>query len=89
MPRVSAFYGMVILLLYNEDGHTGRPHFHVDFDGRRVSYDIATLEPLGGSLPRRPHRLVTKWARLHRDELLDNWRRARAKEALMPIDPLP
>jgi len=28
MPRVSAFYGIVIFFLYNEDRHKGRPHFH-------------------------------------------------------------
>ena len=89
MPRVSAFYGLVIVFLYNEDRHTGRPHFHVEFEGRWVSYDIATLAPLGGRLPSRQDRLVRRWARLHRRELLDNWQRARAKEELVPIDPLP
>ncbi len=89
MPRVSAFYGIVILFLYNEDRHTGRPHFHVEFEGRWFSYDIATLEPLGGRMARRQHRLVVKWGSLHQGELLDNWRRARAREELVPIDPLP
>ena len=89
MPRVSAFYGIVILFYFNEDRHEGRPHFHAEFAGRRFSYDIATLEPFGGDMPRRPHRLVTKWARLHREELLENWQRARDEEPLVPIDPLP
>jgi hypothetical protein len=89
MPRVSAFYGIVIFFLYNEDGHEGRPHFHAEFAGRWVSYDIETVKPLGGHLPRRPHRLVTRWARLHQAELLANWHRAREKKAMVPIDPLP
>jgi hypothetical protein len=47
MSRVSAFYGIVIFFLYNEDGHEGRPHFHADFAGQWVSYDIETVKPLG------------------------------------------
>ncbi len=89
MPRVSAFYGIVIFFLYNEDRHEGRPHFHAEFSGRRVSYDIETLKPLGGRLPRRANRLVTRWARLHQDELLANWHRAREAKTMVPIDPLP
>jgi hypothetical protein len=89
VPRVSAFYGLVIVFVYNEDRHEGRPHFHVEFEGRWVSYDIVTLAPLGGRLPSRQGRLVRKWARLHREELFENWERARQKEPLIPIDPLP
>jgi len=40
------------------------------------------------TLARRQLRLVLAWAELHRDELVENWRRARAGETLMPIDPL-
>jgi hypothetical protein len=89
MPRVSAFYAIVILFFYNEDRHEGRPHFHAEFGGRRVSYDVETLEPMGGRLPRRPHRLVTRWASLHQEELVANWQRTRDQKALVPIDPLP
>lgn len=89
MPRVSAFYGIVITMYFNEAQHGGRPHFHARFAGVTVSYDLATLEPIAGRLPRRSHRLVVKWARLHRDELLRDWARCRAGRPLLPIDPLP
>jgi hypothetical protein len=29
-----------------------------------------------------------EWAALHRDELLNDWQRARRQEPLKPIDPL-
>jgi hypothetical protein len=57
MPRVSAFYGIVIRMYYNEDRHTGRPHFHVVIADHEASFDIETLKPLSGSLPSRP----TRW----------------------------
>jgi hypothetical protein len=31
---------------------------------------------------------VLAWAELHREELLENWRRARAGETLQEIEPL-
>jgi hypothetical protein len=89
VPRVSAFYGIVIQMFHNEAFHPGRPHFHAEFAGVSASYDIETLEPIVGRLPRRSHRLVVKWARLHQDELLRDWARCRAGRSPLPIDPLP
>jgi hypothetical protein len=89
MPRVSAFYGIVILMFPNEEKHPGRPHFHAKHAGVMASYDIATLKPIAGRLPGRVHRLVLKWARLHQDELMRDWARCRARKPLLPIDPLP
>jgi Domain of unknown function (DUF4160) len=86
---VSAFYGIVIEMYFNEAHHSGRPHFHARFAGSSASYDIATLELVAGRLPRRSHRLVVKWARLHREELLADWARCRARHPLLPIEPLP
>jgi hypothetical protein len=33
--------------------------------------------------------MVREWARLHHDELLADWERARLREPLDPIEPLP
>jgi hypothetical protein len=44
---------------------------------------------LEGDLPRRALRLVREWAELHQGELLENWQRARARQPLERIDPLP
>jgi hypothetical protein len=89
VPRVSAFYGIVIEMYFREAHHSGRPHFHAEYAGTRASFDIETLEPLSGRLPQRAHRLVIKWARLHQDELRHDWDLARAKKPLIPINPLP
>jgi hypothetical protein len=89
MPRVSAFYGIVVKMFYDEAQHSGRPHFHAEYAGEEASFDIETLELIVGRLPNRATRLVRRWARLHRDELLHNWQRAREGDPLIPIDPLP
>jgi hypothetical protein len=44
---------------------------------------------LGGSLPPRALRLVRAWASQHETELMCNWVRARQRQRLDPVDPLP
>jgi hypothetical protein len=86
MPRIIAFYGIVISMYYREHGV---PHFHVRFAEHDASIAIDTLQVLEGSLPTRALRLAREWAELHRDELTANWERARVKAPLNSIDPLP
>jgi hypothetical protein len=50
---------------------------------------IATLEPLVGEFPARALKLVREWAELHRAELQVNWEKARARQPLDTIAPLP
>jgi len=87
MPRVSAFYGIVIWMYWNE-GHHQRPHFHARIGDHAASVAFDG-EVLGGNLPRRALKLVSEWAALHGDELEANWNRARTRTLLEPIDPLP
>jgi hypothetical protein len=86
MPRISAFYGIVIVM-YFEDHPP--PHFHARFGEHEAQVAIATGEVLHGSLPRSASKLVKEWAALHREELHDDWRRAARGEPLVSIEPLP
>jgi len=85
MPVVSRFFGIVIAF-YWED-HLP-PHFHAKYGGDEAMIDIRTGEALRGSLPKRALSLVEEWRALHVDELLDNWQRARQRQALSYIEPL-
>jgi hypothetical protein len=89
VPEISRFHGIVIFMFHGEGRHMGRPHFHAVYAENDVSIDIETLEVPAGRLPRRQLQLVMRWARLHRAELSENWLRARRKDPLMPIQPLP
>jgi hypothetical protein len=53
--------------------------------GHQIAVDGKVL---AGSLPPRALRLVEEWARLHEEELLANWERARGHESLERIEPL-
>ncbi|MDQ2650484.1 MAG: DUF4160 domain-containing protein [Actinomycetota bacterium] len=86
MPRISAFYGIVIAMYF--DDHPP-PHFHARYGEHQAQIVIATGDVLHGELPRRALKLVEEWAALHRDELLDDWERAQRDEPLVTIAPLP
>jgi hypothetical protein len=85
MPRISAFYGIVITIYYRDHDP---PHFHAVYGEYQAQIMIATLEPLHGELPGRALGLVREWGELHRTELEANWDRARAHEPLDTIQPL-
>ena len=87
MPRISGFYGIVIFMYWNESHHLA-PHFYAHHAGQRASVSVDGAV-LAGAVEPRALTLVREWARLHRDELLTNWERARRSESLIPIAPLP
>ncbi len=64
------------------------PHFHAEYAEHVAEIDIESLEVSRGYLPGRVLGLVLEWASLHRDELRENWKRARAQEQVQPIAPL-
>lgn len=77
--------GIVIAMFFDDHGP---PHFHARHTEGNAKVRIDTVEVLDSSLPRRQLRLVLAWAELHQDELLENWRLARAGERLREIEPL-
>jgi hypothetical protein len=86
VPRISYFYGITITMYWRERDHP-IPHFHAEYSGERASIAVDG-KVLAGSLPPRALRLVEEWARLHEEELLANWERARGHESLERIEPL-
>jgi hypothetical protein len=85
VPRISAFYGIVIEMYF---GDHPPPHFHARYGGDTAKIEIATGVVIAGSLPGRALRLVREWMEGHRDELEANWERAVRLERLAPIEPL-
>lgn len=86
MPRISAFYGIIIAMYY--DDHPP-PHFHAKYGEYEAQVAITTGHLLNGDLPRRARALVEEWTGLHRDELMADWVRAERQEPLRRIEPLP
>ncbi len=88
MTEISRFYG-IIIRMYPEGGmYHNRPHIHVYYQGRSISYDLDTLEPIHGALPRRQRRFVEAWMELHLHELIANWEALSSGGDAGKIDPL-
>ena len=85
VPTISRFHGIVIAMYFDDHGF---PHFHARHAGAGAKVRFDEIEVIESNLRARELRLVLAWAELHRDELLGNWRRARAGERLSEIDPL-
>ncbi len=86
MPRVSAFFGIIITMYF--DDHPP-PHFHARYGEFEATIEIATLDILEGMLPGRALKLVQEWAIIHREELMEDWSLCRENSRPARIEPLP
>ncbi|HEY8507044.1 MAG TPA: DUF4160 domain-containing protein [Steroidobacteraceae bacterium] len=85
MPEISRFLGIVITMSVTQ---RDPPHFRVRYADYRAKVMIESLQLCSGDLPSRVYALVLRWARLHQDELMENWNRLATEGVLEPIAPL-
>ena len=84
MPEISRFYGIIIGMFFNEHNP---PHFHVKYEEYNAEITIKD-GIVTGRLPRRALNLVFEWLDMHRDELLENWKRGENCESFIKSEPL-
>jgi hypothetical protein len=84
MPTISMFYGIIILMRYNEHNP---PHFHAKYAGMEATFTVDG-ELLEGDIPLNKRKLVEAWAVLHSEELSANWELAKNNSKLYEIEPL-
>ena len=85
MPTISSFYGILIQMFW---GDHAPPHFHVLYAEHEAVINIATLEVIKGSIPKRALALVLEWASMHRTELLEDWKLCEMNQSPKKISPL-
>ena len=64
------------------------PHFHADYNDKKVLVDILQGRVLSGAFPSKQLKYVLAWADIHQDELMENWELARQDLPLKKIAPL-
>ena len=84
MPEISRFPGIVIGMFFSEHGVA---HFHAVYGEHKITVEIES-GLVRGEFPPRAQRLVLEWTALHKQELLENWDRARQRQPLSRIAPL-
>ena len=85
MPTISQFYGIQIIMRYSE---RHGPHFHAEYADAEALVSILDDSVLGGKVSSRAYRLVLEWSQLHRNDLMENWERARRHQTLKHIEGL-
>ena len=88
MPEISRFFGIIIRMYTEAGGQHHRPHFHAYYQDDVAIFDIDTIDPVAGALPKRQQRLVEAWAELRQPELRENWLRLQQGRSPHKIEPL-
>ncbi len=70
MPIIARFYGILIKMYFREHGV---PHFHALYGECNGVFDIEKLEMIEGDLPNRAQKMITEWANLYKNDLLEMW----------------
>ena len=83
MPTIARFYGITVFMNYND--HLP-PHFHARYQDYEITMTIEN-GLVEGKMPRRALQMIFVWSAKHKDELMDNWIRARSHESLLDIPP--
>ena len=87
MPILSKFYGITILMHFQESEHNP-PHFHAEYNGNKAIVDIIEARVIKGALPSRQLKLILAWCVIHQDELMQNWELSKDGLPLNRINPL-
>jgi hypothetical protein len=84
MPVISRFLGIVIYMYWREHAP---PHFHAKYQEQEITVEIET-GIVAGHMGPRAVALVQEWRKMHKAELLADWKLAEQKKALHRIAPL-
>jgi hypothetical protein len=82
LPTIAYFFGIAVAIYYRDHNP---PHIHVVYQGYEALIAIEDARVLRGRLPPTVMLIIRKWVVLRRNELIENWGRARRHETLERI----
>ena len=85
MPVISAFFGIIIRMFYDEHNP---PHIHAEYQGKKALIDFRGNILRGDLESRTASRLVREWIDLHYEELNEDWALAQSGKNIHKIEPL-
>ncbi len=88
MPSISAFYGIIVYLYFEDNKRHKLPHIHVKYSGDEVIVSIPDGKILDGGIRSAKMKLLQAWIEIHKDELMADWELAVNGELPYKIDPL-
>lgn len=88
MPVISAFYGIVVMMFFLDRKRHKRPHIHARYQDDEVVIGIPEGEVLEGRLPPAKMKLLLAWVEIHKQELMEDWKKASVGKTISKIEPL-
>ncbi len=79
------FFGIIVRMFQNDHNP---PHFHAQYQGQKAVFDFEGNMLRGTIKSRTAKSLIKKWAKLHTEELEENWKRAQKLGNIEKIAPL-
>lgn len=58
MPTISMFYGILVVMYYEDTGRHNTPHIHARYQGKKASIAIEDGPVLAGDFPAKQLRMV-------------------------------
>lgn len=84
MPIISSFNGYRITMYY--DDHMP-PHIHVEYGGQCSTIEINNPDNIKGDIKKKDLKVIQRWMKLRKQELLINWELMINNEKLLQIKP--
>jgi hypothetical protein len=88
MPTISMFFGILVMMLFEDNRRHKGPHVHVEYQSHRAVVSIPDGRLLAGRFPPAKLRLVQAWIEIHKDELMADWALAARGQSVFNIEPL-
>lgn len=85
MPKISRFYGIRIIIYFDDHPPS---HFHAEYGEDEAVFSIKDGEMINGKLPNTAKKLVKKWYKLQKDNILKAWEQIQNDEVFEKVPPL-
>ena len=85
MPIISRFFGIIIRMFYDEHNP---PHIHAEYQENKALFNFNGNMIKGDLQSGRAKKMVREWIGIHKADLEEDWKLARAGNAIKEIDPL-
>lgn len=72
MPVIARFEGIVVKMYFRQSEHNP-PHFHCFYGELVAVVSISDQTLLEGNFPKKQLKVIQKWAKAHKKELMDIW----------------
>lgn len=88
MPVISMFYGFIIRMFFYDNKEHKLPPIHLEYAEYNAVVSIPDVNLLAGDFPKDKLKLVVAWVKIHKEDLLADWKLAVEGNSVFKIEGL-